>query len=80
MVQPRNLDEVGAQRARNEAVAAADYIGDQMYEGLPFDVVLRNWSVNEWLAALSAIWLEAKDVLPSEMSGPAVRFDDGGIS
>ncbi len=76
---PVTLDEPGIQRARKEAVATADYIGDRLYEGIPFDLVLVDRSVNEWLAALPTIWPEAKDVLPSELTGPAVRFEKGGI-
>jgi len=65
------------QRARREAVAAADDFGDKLVAGRPFEVTLRQQSVNEWLAALPEIWPEAKDALPPELSAPAVRFEPG---
>lgn len=76
---PRTLDEEGVHQARSETVAMADYVSDRMVEGKPFDVVLRDRSINGWLAALPAIWPDAREVLPPEIHHPAVRFDDGCI-
>jgi len=74
---PPTLAEEGLQRARREAVAAADDFGDQLVLRRPFEVTLTDSSVNEWLAALPSAWPEAKDWLPPELSEPAVRFTDG---
>ncbi len=49
--QPVSLDEAGAQRARSQAVGVADFVSDRMVEGEEFDVLLRDRSINEWLAA-----------------------------
>ncbi|MGB2984407.1 MAG: hypothetical protein WBE26_00875 [Phycisphaerae bacterium] len=76
---PVILDEAGIQRARSEAVRAADYVSDQMVEGRPFAAVLHDRSVNAWLAALPHSWPEARDVLPPQISDPAVRFDSGEL-
>lgn len=76
---PTTLDEAGIQRARGTAVETADRVSDQMVEGQPFDVVLDERAVNEWLAVLPHIWPEARDVLPRELSDPAVSFDDGRV-
>ncbi len=76
---PVKLDEAGAQRARSRAVSAADYVSDQMVARRPFDVLLSDRSVTEWLAALPTVWPDARDVLPRQVSDPALRFDDGRI-
>ena len=52
----------------------ADLVSDRMVEGEPFDVVLVDRSVNEWLAALPHAWPDALDALPPELSRPVVRF------
>ncbi len=77
--QPVSLDEAGAQRARSQAVGVADFVSDRMVEGEEFDVVLRDRSINEWLAAWPRVWPDGKDALPPELSDPAIRFDDGRI-
>ena len=76
---PATLDEAGIQQARSRAIATADFVGDQMVRGEPFDVVLLDRSVNEWLAALPHVWPDARDSLPPELSDLAVRFDDGKV-
>lgn len=67
------------QRARREALAAADHFGDKLVLGRPFEVTLTDTSVNEWLAALPSTWPEAKEWLPPEFSEPVVRFVDGTL-
>ena len=76
---PATLDEAGIQQARSQAVATADFVGDQMVRGEPFDVVLLDRSVGEWLAALPHVWPDARDSLPPEFSDLAVRFDEGKV-
>ncbi len=76
---PVSLDEAGMRRARHDAVNTTDFIGDQMNHGEPFELVLRDRAVNEWLAALPTIWPEVSEVLPPEVGSPVVSFDDGGI-
>ncbi len=76
---PATLDVAGIQQARSQAIATADFVGDQMVRGEPFDVVLLDRSVNEWLAALPHVWPDALDSLPPELSDLAVRFDEGEV-
>lgn len=76
---PVVLDHAGIQQAERQAVAVADDVGDQMVEGRPFDVVLQDRSVNEWLAALPHVWPEARDALPPELTEPVVNFEDGCV-
>lgn len=71
---PAVLDDAGVQRAQRDAVSMADRVSDRMAEGKPFDVVLVDRSVNEWLAALPHAWPDARDALPPELTQPVVRF------
>ena len=72
---PPLLDAEGLQRARAEAVAVADDVSDQMVRRKPFDLVLRDTEVNEWLAALPHAWPEVLDKLPPGISDLVVRFE-----
>lgn len=73
---PVVLDKQGSREAKADAITTADRVGDRMVEGLPFEVTLSDRSVNGWLAALPHAWPDAGRALPSELSNPAVRFDD----
>jgi hypothetical protein len=77
--QPAVLNAEALQRARREAVAAADDFGDRLVVGRPFEVVLEQRAVNEWLAALPEIWPDARDALPPELTAPAVYFGAGAV-
>ncbi len=77
--QPVRLDDEEYQLARREAVATADSISDQIVQGRAFDLVLRDRSVNEWLAAWPRVSPEARRALPPELHDPAVRFTDERI-
>lgn len=73
---PVVLDKQGSRGAKTDAITTADRVGDRMVGGLPFEVTLSDRSVNGWLAALPHAWPDADRLLPSELSNPAVRFDD----
>ena len=72
---PPVLNATGLQRARAEAVATADDVSDRMVRGEPFDVVLEDRAVNEWLAALPHAWPDALEALPPELSDLVVAFE-----
>lgn len=72
---PATLDEAGLERARGEATGVADDVSDRIVQGEPFDLVLRDRAVNEWLAGLEGIWPDAQHVIPPELSNLATRFD-----
>lgn len=74
---PAELDATGMQRARRQALSTADSISDQMVKRDPFDVVLSDESVTQWIAALGSIWPEAEAWVPPEITDIAVVFDDG---
>ncbi len=76
---PVTLDSVGAQRARRDAVSTADFVSDRMVQRKPFDVVLHDTEVTNWLAALPTIWPHADEILPPEIDQPAVSFRDGEV-
>ena len=76
---PANLDQAGIQRARSQAVLLADSISDQMVAQEPFDIVLQDRTMTEWLAALPTVWPEVRDAIPTQITDPAVWFDGGGV-
>lgn len=76
---PVELDAHGMQRARRQALSTADSISDQMVQRKPFDIVLSDESVTQWIAALGSIWPEAEAWIPSEITDIAVAFDDGVV-
>lgn len=76
---PPVLDADGSQRARREAMGAADDFGDRLVRGEPFTVTLDDTSVNAWLAALPTIWPESREWLPPELLQPAVGFAEGRL-
>jgi len=69
------LDGEESHRAERDGVAAADSFGDQLVLGHPFEFVLNDRSVNEWLAALPRAWPEWNELLPRECAQPVVRFE-----
>jgi hypothetical protein len=72
---PAELDEATRQRARHEATALTDYVGDQLVRAATFDVVVRDTSVNEWLGTLVELWPDAGRLLPPEAREPAIAFE-----
>jgi len=72
---PVTLDEAGLERARGEATGMVDGVSDRIVQGEPFDLILRDRVVNEWLAGLEGIWPDAQRVIPPELSNLATRFD-----
>src|SRR3990170_2481373 len=77
--QPTQLGEAGIKQARAEAIELADSVGDRMVQGRPFDVVLLDRQVTEWLTALPATVPEVKQSIPQEITEPAVRFTQGQV-
>ena len=76
---PAVLDEHGLERARSEATAAWDQISGRVVQGRPFDVVLTDRVVNEWLAALDHHRPEVLQSLSPQLRAPAVRFLEGDV-
>ncbi len=75
--QPISLDEAGLKRTRADAATTADDISDRIVHGEPFDLVLHDRAVTEWLVTLVEHAPERARDLPPELSELAVRFDDG---
>ena len=76
---PAVLDDAGMQRARAGATGIVDSVSDRMVQGRPFDVVLLDRQVNEWLTALPHSWPEVQRSMPREITDPAVRFETGKV-
>lgn len=77
--EPAVPDELTLQAARTGSAAFADDTSDAMVRGQPFEVVLLEKSVNQWLAALPVLWPEVRDHFPPGLEAPAVSFADGEI-
>jgi hypothetical protein len=77
---PPRLEGVELRRAQMDATDTFEWISARMVAGQPFDVVLRNESINEWLVAAPAAWLDVPGALPPEIRGVAVRLREGGLS
>lgn len=73
--QPVRPSDRDIQRARDALVEQSDEVSDQMVTGMPFEVVLKDRSVNEWLGALGQLWPQSNLTLPQEILDPAVHFD-----
>ena len=76
---PVTVNETLLQKARRESAATVDTISRQIVQGRPFEVVLADHMVNEWLAALPHQWPDARRAIPPEISDIALSFDAGKI-
>jgi len=72
---PPELDAVGLQRARADAVTTADDVSDRIVRRASFDIVLEQRAVNQWLAALPYAWPDAFEALPPGLSDLVVAFE-----
>lgn len=66
-------------RARSDAMATFDRVSDDIVGGKPFDVVLSQDAVNEWLAAAPRLWPDVQRSVPAGISEPAVAFEPDRI-
>lgn len=76
---PVDLTDGVADEARRSAVTVADFVGDGIVGGTPFDVVLPAATVNAWLAALPETWPDAWDQVPDGLHAPALSFDGDAV-
>jgi hypothetical protein len=77
--QPARLDAAGRQNAQADATRMADWIGDKMVQKEPFEVLLHDWSVTDWLAVLPSVWPEATRSIPEGVKDVALKFDTGQV-
>jgi len=71
---PISADDAITQRARLEVANLADSISDALVHRRPFELVLSDHSLNEWLAALPQVWPDVAEQWPRELTQPAVSF------
>ena len=76
---PPVVTEPLLQHARTTSAAAADDVSKRIVEAEPFQMVLTDVAVNEWLAALPHLWPDARRSIPPEISDVAVRFEGGRV-
>lgn len=56
-----------------------DAVGDSIVRRNPFEVVLHERQVNQWLAAAPALAQKWNRAWPAEIQSPALAFDDGSL-
>ncbi len=76
---PVDLAEGVADEARRTAVTVADFVGDGIVGGNPFDLALSAAQANAWLAALPETWPDAWARVPEALHDPALSFDGGVV-
>jgi len=76
---PALLDDGGVERASRRAIRWAAEISDRMVRAGPFDVFVTETELNEFAVVLPALFPDAFQDWPEEISGPAVAFRDGLI-
>lgn len=76
---PAVLEGERADRARAGATTMADDVSGNIVAAEPFDVVLTQAEVNEWLAVLPQLWPEYRHSVPRELTMPAVSFEAGVV-
>lgn len=74
--QPVHLDPIAKKQARRDATNFIDSIGDRMVKGDPFDLVLNENRLNEWLGMMpefaSGVSVDGSGLLTL----PAIRFTE----
>ena len=66
-------------RVKGDIAGRADWISHRMVAGRSFELILHDYTINEWLAALPHAWSDAWRVVPPELTDPVIRFEPGGI-
>jgi len=79
LYRPLTPDREGVHRAQIDTATLADWISEKMVGGEPFEIILHDRSVNEWLAALPHILPDTRRSMPRGISKPVVRFDPDAI-
>lgn len=67
------------QRVQADAAAMGDYISQRLVQHEPVEVLLREESVNEWLAVLPRTLTPSQNPVPAEVPELAISFQDGRI-
>ncbi len=76
---PAYVPEVRLDEVRADATRAYNRFGDGLVRRQPFDLVLDERQVSEWIAARERIWPESGGWVPGWVNDPIVRFRDGHI-
>lgn len=66
-------------RVKGDIAGRADWISHRMVAERSFELILHDYTINEWLAALPHAWPDAWRVVPPELTDPVIRFEPGGI-
>ncbi len=76
---PIELDKQGIRQAQADSTRMVNWITEKMIAGEPFEIVLHQQSVAEWLAALPHSWPEVMDHMPMNGRDPFLSFHPGVV-
>jgi hypothetical protein len=76
---PRSLTEPELRQARMEAMRILDHVGDELVARKPFDAVVSQDQLNDWLSGLDQIWPDAARRIPHEVIEPLISFQTGSL-
>ena len=76
---PVYVPEARMDQVRADAINRYNRIGDSMVRRTPFEVVLDENQVSEWVAARERIWPQAGAWIPGWLHDPIIRFRNGRI-
>ena len=62
-------------RVKGDIAGRADWISHRMVAERSFELILHDYTVNEWLAALPRAWPDAWRIVPPELTDPVIRFE-----
>jgi len=74
---PPSLTADDLPRIRATLPAAFEEFSRRLVAGKTFDFTLVADTINEWIAARTTIWPDARDALPTNLREPVVVFDNG---
>ncbi len=72
--QPAIINDLTLEKAQHSFTTFVDDTSHNMVKGKPFDIVLKQQQINEWLAAWPAIIPQMRQELPDWLSESAVSF------
>jgi hypothetical protein len=72
--EPPEVPQAEYQRVRDELLSAEDRFTADLVAGRPFEYVLEDRQLNEWISTRHAIWAPAAKWIPEQIENPVIRF------
>lgn len=76
---PPYVPESRYAEVRNGMLDVVSDFGDRLVDGEPFEVVLTDRQLSEWIAVRGELWPESDEWIPPFIRGPMVAFRPGRI-